>query len=55
MTDYNAWFVVDDSSGSLYLLIPQCLLDVFLLILAHVHTSVFFVQLYPCFLAYVEE
>ena len=28
-------------------------LDLFLLILVHVHTSVF-VQLYPCFLAYVE-
>jgi hypothetical protein len=30
-----------------------CLLGLFLLILVHVHTSVF-VQLYPCFLAYVE-
>ena len=29
-------------------------LDLFLLILVHIHTNVF-VQFYPCFLAFVEE
>ena len=57
ITDHNVWFVAGDSSVSLYLLIPQY---VYLASLTcfywfwHMFIPLFFVQLYPCFLEYVE-